>query len=194
LLQRLSADLNAEQIELVRKELEKAREEMKRAVQPRNETRRPAEPTYSFPVGPTGRNTVRSSREDERRFGARLERPSETLVEQLGLPRRQGLVVAQVQPESGAGRAGIRSNDILLELGGKPVSSDYREFTRNLEAIDPMTAVDAVVLRKGRLVTIENVSLPAVRPMSPPKTGPSRPGSFPRIPLNISPRGGNGRR
>jgi membrane-associated protease RseP (regulator of RpoE activity) len=118
-----------------------------------------------------------------------LERPSEVLAEQLNLPRGQGLVVEQVQPDSAAARAGLKSNDILLELNGKPVSSDPREFSRMLDEIKPNTPVDALVLRKGQKETVKGLALPESRPsrravprLSAPRTSTRVPSGLPGSP------------
>ena len=86
----------------------------------------------------------------ESRLGARLAAPSDVLVEQLNLPKDQGLVVEQVQAGSAAAKAGLKANDILLELAGKAVPNNPREFTKQLQDIKANTPVDAVVLRKGK--------------------------------------------
>ena len=45
---------------------------------------------------------------------------------QLGLsiaPSREGVLITDVDPGSGAGQKGIRVGDLILEIGGLPVSS-----------------------------------------------------------------------
>jgi beta-lactamase regulating signal transducer with metallopeptidase domain len=130
---------------------------------------------------------VLPGRSGEPRLGARVDKPSETLVEQLGLPSGQGLVVQEVIPDSPAGKVGLKANDILLELGGKPVPSEFRDFVRMLEDIKPNTPVDAVVLRKGKKETIKGLTLPEARPEGRPERRPL----LPAVPLpNL--RGGLG--
>ena len=102
------------------------------------------------------------------RLGAKLEKPTETLVEQLDLPRGQGQVVTQLNDESPAAKAGLKAHDILLELDGKPVSSDAKEFAKQLGDIKADTAVEAIVLRKGKKETIKGLSLPEdTKPTTP---------------------------
>jgi hypothetical protein len=97
------------------------------------------------------------------RLGAQVQTPSATLVEQLDLPKDQGLVLTQVLPDSAAAKAGLKSNDILLEFAGKPVSSQPGEFVRQLRDVKADQAVDAVVLRKGRKETVKGVKLPEAK-------------------------------
>jgi hypothetical protein len=102
--------------------------------------------------------------QQEGRLGVVAEKPSATLVEQLDLPRGQGLILNEVQPDSAAAKAGLKAHDILLELNGKTVPDDTQEFARRLEDIKADKAVDAVVLRKGKRETIKGLKLPEEAP------------------------------
>jgi membrane-associated protease RseP (regulator of RpoE activity) len=106
----------------------------------------------------------------EGRLGARVATPSATLADQLDLPKGQGLVVEDVQNDSAAAKAGIKNNDILLELNGKAVPSNPRDFVKQLEDVKANTAVDAVVLRKGKRETIKGLSLPEAKVANEPPT------------------------
>jgi membrane-associated protease RseP (regulator of RpoE activity) len=97
------------------------------------------------------------------RLGVRVEKPSDVLAAQLELPNGQGLVCIDVPAESPAGKAGIKPNDILLEVGGKAVSSDRDEFVKALREVKPDQPVDVVVLRKGKKETLKGVKLPEAR-------------------------------
>jgi hypothetical protein len=97
------------------------------------------------------------------RLGAYLERPSETLIEQLDLPKDQGLVLAHVQPGSAAAKAGFKSHDILLQLNGKAVPNNPWQLDNQLRALKPDQKIDAVVLRKGHKKTIKDFTLPEAR-------------------------------
>jgi membrane-associated protease RseP (regulator of RpoE activity) len=96
----------------------------------------------------------------EGRLGVAASPPSATLADQLDLPRGQGLVLEEVEPGSAAAKAGLKPHDILLELNGKTVPDDIAELSRQLQDIKAGTAVDAVVLRKGKLETIKGLKLP----------------------------------
>jgi len=129
----------------------------------------------------------------EGRLGVRVQTPSATLVEQLDLPKGQGLVLEDVQADSAAAKAGIKNHDILLEFSGKVVHANPAEFVRSLREVKADTPVDAVVLRKGKRETIKGVSLPEARaeqqffPGQPPRGGQGcfgggglpNPGGFP---------------
>ena len=72
--------------------------------------------------------------------------------------------MTDVPAESVAGKAGMKPNDILMEVGGKPVSSNFPEFHKVLADVKPDTAVDIVVMRKGKKETIKGVKLPEAKP------------------------------
>jgi hypothetical protein len=98
------------------------------------------------------------------RLGVRIERPSPTLVDQLNLPDDQGIVVLEVYPETPAAKAGLRANDILLEVAGKPVANEVIALQLMIRDIKPDEKVDMVVLRKGKKETIKEVTLPMPKP------------------------------
>jgi hypothetical protein len=97
--------------------------------------------------------------EQANRLGAELQKPSRTLVDQLDLPEKQGIVLKNVKGDSAAAKAGMKSNDILLELNGKAVPSEVDDFIKQLNDLKKDTAVDGVVLRKGKRETIKGLKL-----------------------------------
>ena len=104
------------------------------------------------------------------RLGGKLTRPSDTLIDQLGLPKDQGLLLQEILPDSAAAKAGLKNNDILLELAGKKVPNEPAEFAKVVNAVKNGEAVDAVVLRKGKRQIVQGLKLPAVQslPTLPP--------------------------
>lgn len=127
------------------------------------------------------------------RLGARVEPVSDTLAEQLDLPKGQGLVVREVVAESAAAKAGIKNHDVLLKFNGKAVPNRVEDFARQMTDIKPDKAVEIVVLRKGKKETIKDVKLPEAKPGLPgfpqvgfpgagqlPGAGPQLPGGLPK--------------
>lgn len=114
-----------------------------------------------------------SGKMTEPRLGARLEKPSMTLVDQLDLPKDQGLILDDIAMDSAAAKAGMKQHDILMELNGKPVPSDGAQFAKLLQDIKADEAIEAVVLRKSRKETIKGLKLPEA------STLPKKPGKQP---------------
>jgi beta-lactamase regulating signal transducer with metallopeptidase domain len=104
----------------------------------------------------------------EGRLGVMVKEPGATLVDQLDLPKGQGVVIESVEPDSAAAKAGLKPNDILLELNGKAVSNDVAEVVKMIHGIKAKTPVDAVVLRKGKKETVKGISLPEVKTVEQP--------------------------
>ncbi len=110
----------------------------------------------------------------EPRLGVRLDKPSATIVDQLDLPRDQGMIVEEVRDDSAAAKAGLKQHDILLELDGKPVPSDPQALHKLLQDIKPDEAIEAVVMRKTKKETIKNLKLPKGAAGQPGNTNPFR--------------------
>src|SRR5262249_44674657 len=113
---------------------------------------------------------------DNNRLGARIEQPSPVLLHQLDLPKDKGIVLNEVKADSAAAKAGIKSLDILLELGGKAVPSKLPEFIKVLNDIKKDEAVEAVVIRKGKREAIKGLKLPE----APKNAFPGFPGFDPK--------------
>lgn len=96
----------------------------------------------------------------EGRLGVIVEQPSDVLADQLDLPQGQGLVVKAVRPDSAAAKAGIKPNDILLELNGKAIKNDAAALVKMLSDIKPKTPFELLVLRKGKKETLRGELLP----------------------------------
>jgi C-terminal processing protease CtpA/Prc len=106
------------------------------------------------------------------RLGVGVGVPDETLAEQLDLKRGQGLVVRSVERDSPAEKAGIKPNDVLVEVNGKPVPNDVGELARMLSDAKPDAGVDVTVIRKGKPETLKGIKLREVPPeggLRPPR-------------------------
>jgi hypothetical protein len=113
-------------------------------------------PMGGFPMGgpPGFRNPGLS------RLGADVHTPPASLVEQLDLPKGQGLLLGEVRNGTAAAKAGLKTHDVLLEVDGKAVPRDLKEFGQSLSKIKEDTPVNVTILRKGMKETIKGLSLP----------------------------------
>ena len=55
-------------------------------------------------------------------LGVRIQTVSQDIAEQFGLDRPYGALVGQVEPDSPAGKAGIRQGDIIIKFKGREIS------------------------------------------------------------------------
>jgi S1-C subfamily serine protease len=70
------------------------------------------------------------------------------------------MILEEMGANSAAAKAGLKPHDILLELAGKPVSSNPAKFVHLLREIPSGTPVDAVVIRKGKREAVKDLALP----------------------------------
>jgi membrane-associated protease RseP (regulator of RpoE activity) len=164
----LAVPLSAQQEDTKKKEPKKDKTTQEEAKQNR--------PQPGFPPRPPGGGAMPPGfiwPGRDARLGVRVDPPSDAMAEQLDLPKGQGLVVQEVVPDSAAAKAGIRLHDVLLEVDGKTVANRADELARMIANIKPDTAVDVVVMRKGKKETIKDVKLPEAKaaPLSFPPGG-----------------------
>ncbi|MBI1913751.1 MAG: PDZ domain-containing protein [Planctomycetes bacterium] len=100
------------------------------------------------------------------RLGADLASPDTILIKQLALPEQQGLVIEEVHKDGAAATVGLKEDDVLLELDGKAVPRDVQDFARLLETIEEDTAVDVLVLRRGKKEKLKGLRLPGPVPLA----------------------------
>jgi serine protease Do len=72
---------------------------------------------------------IRPSTSDKTRWGLQLQNLTPQISRQLGLENDEGVLIAQVQPESPASQAGLREGDVLLEVDQSSVSSAEEAVT-----------------------------------------------------------------
>jgi Do/DeqQ family serine protease len=93
-------------------------------------------------------------------LGARLQAVTPEIAESLGLKRPSGALVGSVTPSSPAGRASLRTGDLIVSIDGQPVEDqnafEYRFATKALGGTARLG-----VLRSGRDVSL-NVPLEAL--------------------------------
>ncbi len=170
LLKNLPPNIDADQAKAIREQMEQVREQMRRMMEMQRRQGGPAAGLPLNPAFPGGlplKPAFPGGLSQDGRLGAVVEKPSDTLVEQLDLPKDQGLIVDEVAPDSAAAKAGIKAHDILLELDGKPVPSSPEELRKTLDGIKADTPVDVVVMRKGKKETVKGLSLPEAKAALP---------------------------
>jgi DNA-binding transcriptional MerR regulator len=176
--------LQKEQTEEMRKQMEKLQEAMRARFGPPGGFA-PANPFrgqdgFGGGIGNFGVGGMAGRTPHEGRMGILIREPDPTLVEQLDLPKGQGLIVDQVTKDSAAAKAGIKAHDILLEVNGKAVPDSASKFVKMLADIKADQKVDAVVLRKGKKETIKDLTLPESKAGKDDFDGnPFAPGAFP---------------
>jgi serine protease Do len=94
-------------------------------------------------------------------IGVSLQSLDEDIAASLGIPKNQGELIRGVTPGGPAARAGIQQGDVVVSVGGRPVTPD--ESLAYLVARQPVGArVPIELVRDGRRQTV-NVAV-GVRP------------------------------
>jgi serine protease Do len=76
------------------------------------------------------------------------------LKDALDLPTTEGVLVQQVQPNTPAAKAGMKTGDVIVTLNGKKVT-DADQFRLQVAEIEPGKTIDLSVLRSGKKMELK---------------------------------------
>lgn len=82
-------------------------------------------------------------------FGATGQDVTKNLAETLNMPHRQGVLVNEITPNSPAAKSGIRMGDVILEIGGREIST-VRTLLAQITTLPINQPIPAKVWREGR--------------------------------------------
>ena len=88
------------------------------------------------------------------RMGVGIQDVNQALAESFGLDSARGALVTQVEKDSPAERAGLRSGDVILELDGAAVARSA-ELPPRVAAMTPGSEARLKVWRDGKTVDLE---------------------------------------
>ncbi len=81
-------------------------------------------------------------------LGIGVQQLTPDLAESFNLKENQGILIAEVSPDSPAEKAGLKRGDIILELNGRPVANPG-EFRNQVALIAPKTTIQLRIDRNG---------------------------------------------
>ncbi len=87
-------------------------------------------------------------------LGVQIQPVSEEVAGSLGLQSAEGVLVADVLPNSPAMAAGVKSGDVIIKAAGEPMQ-EYRDLTKLIAGIDAGTQIELEVIRGGTTRPIE---------------------------------------
>jgi serine protease Do len=119
---------------------------------------------FDFDLDVQGNRAVITSRG---RLGATLTTLNPQLAEYFGV--KDGLLVASVEAESSASRAGLRAGDVITAAGGTAVQTPA-DVTRALRQAQPGSTIELRVVREKKELTV-TVTIPErpARPVRAPR-------------------------
>ncbi len=94
-------------------------------------------------------------------LGVFIQEVTPQLAQQFGLPKAEGALVAGVQPNSPAQKAGVKRGDVILKFNGETVKN-YNDLLLKVSGTPPGTVVHLELFRDGKTreanVTLEQAT------------------------------------
>jgi serine protease Do len=122
-------------------------------------------------------------------MGVQIQTLSPAIADALTLKSVDGALVAQVEPNSPAAKAGIEVGDVIHAVNGEPVK-DSRELARRIAAMAPGTATKFGVSRGGQEKTITVTLGKLPRTSGEAKGEEQKPRETPVLGLTLAPASG----
>ena len=87
-------------------------------------------------------------------IGVQIQPVTKEIADSLGLKETQGALVAEVQPDTPAAKAGIKSGDVILAVDGQRLK-DARDLSRRTAAQKPGATIKLTLSRDGKERTVD---------------------------------------
>lgn len=97
---------------------------------------------------------VQHGRVHRGRLGVMIQSMSPELAQGLGLSNSKGALIAQVEKDSAAEKAGLVDGDIVIEFAGKPVTSSS-DLSRAVASAKPGSEQTMKIVREGKEKTLK---------------------------------------
>ncbi|MDO9220768.1 MAG: DegQ family serine endoprotease [Thiobacillus sp.] len=89
-------------------------------------------------------------------LGVVIQEVSSDLAESFGLDRPRGALIAQVQADGPAAKAGLQAADVILKFNGKPVENSG-DLPRMVGTVKPGSTIPLEIWRKGKAQVVNVV-------------------------------------
>ena len=86
-------------------------------------------------------------------LGVQIQPVTDDIASSLSLGSTNGALVAQVEPDSSASKAGVQSGDIIKTVDGKDIPT-IRDLTRTVAGYTPGSTIKLGLLRDGKDMTV----------------------------------------
>jgi serine protease Do len=96
---------------------------------------------------------VKTGKVDHARLGVEVQTLDQSLADSFKLPSPNGALIAKVEPDSAAARAGLKVGDVILKVDGKPIV-DAGQLSARIGAEVPGTKSTLDVWRDGKALSM----------------------------------------
>ncbi|MEF3168073.1 MAG: DegQ family serine endoprotease [Deltaproteobacteria bacterium] len=86
-------------------------------------------------------------------LGVIIQQMDEDLAKSFGLTSKEGILVAEVTPDSPADKAGLKDGDVIIRMNGQKVT-DVAELRNKIALMPPGTTLDLEIIRDGKPVSV----------------------------------------
>ncbi|HMK87326.1 MAG TPA: DegQ family serine endoprotease [Steroidobacteraceae bacterium] len=99
------------------------------------------------------RQIVKTGKVEHGRLGVQVQNVNQSLAQSFKLPAPQGALVAEVEPDSAAARAGVKAGDVILKFNGLPIA-DAGQLSVRVSATAPGEKATLDLMRDGKPLTL----------------------------------------
>ncbi len=82
-------------------------------------------------------------------LGVQIQPVTQDIADGIGFDKTEGALVARVEGDSPAAKAGVKTGDVVVTLNGKAIK-DARELSREVAALQPGASADLKVWHEGK--------------------------------------------
>ncbi|HEY3850457.1 MAG TPA: Do family serine endopeptidase [Steroidobacteraceae bacterium] len=96
---------------------------------------------------------VKTGKAEHGRLGIQIQNVNQSLAQSFKLSSPAGALVAQVEPDSAAARAGIKAGDVIQKYNGNPIT-DAGQLSVQVNATAPGEKATLDIMRDGKPMTL----------------------------------------
>jgi serine protease Do len=128
---------------------------------------------------------VKTGKVTHARLGVEVQTLDQSLADSFKMKAPNGALVAKVEPDSAAAKAGIKAGDVILEFNGNPIV-DAGQLSARVGAAAPGDKASLQVWRDGKASTM-NVTIGSAAPVEVAGTADADASSQSRLGLSLRP-------